>query len=492
MSASTYLLLLRPWKTLGLASVYCLLTWSSLGAVFHLSWEPRWLLSWLVVAPFLLGAFSVAPLHEVLHLRGSLMLPKLGAALRRWHLIAGGVVVWLFAGLTKAFVPEVPFVASVGLASAAFALPCFNRHRRGWLDAYAWGVLALVALVSVSGARRVYDFSLAQPWTVGVAGLAIAQAALLAGFSRRSIRSRQKDYFASFQSRLFCPKIAERSRKLLVDEKGRRERSRTWCYGQNDGSLFSWLRVAWYVRLGHRRHPWLTLVLASLLVPLQVVAAASVFMFLDGGAASPKAWFDALISLGETRALGGETETKVAVFVLVLTPMLSLCVAISDLFPRLHYPLSRTRTAELHFAFTMIQVVVAFFAPLLAFLAAFWLALALTGRGLGVAPLAPVATPSLVMLVFVPLILLAEFFRNKWLYIAVAIAVGVVGVAGAAASFFFPEMLSLGGAVGGAALFGCFAALYRYRLERHYATGDLVLEASPGIVPGFVGGSSRS
>lgn len=484
MNAAAYPMLLRPWKTLGVASVYILLVWSSLGAVFHVAWEPRWLLTWLVGAPWLLGTFMAGPLHEVMHGSGALLLPRLGASLRKWHLLAGGLLVCLLVGVTKVFVPSIPVLSSVGLASAFFAFPCFSDHGRGLFRVYPMGLLALALIIALSGAESAYALARACPWTIGVVGLAMAQVALLSGFSRRSIRSRQSHYYASFQSRLFCPKIAERARRHFLGEKRRKERSRSWCYGQNDGSLFSWLRVAWYARLGYRRHPWLTLVFASLLVPMQVVAAASVFTLLDGGTLSPRAWLDGMIALGGMGPLGNETATKCGVFVIVLVPMLSLCVAISDLFPRMRYPLSRARTAELHFAFSMVQSAVSFIAPLLACLLLLWLALALTGQRMRLETLAGLATPSLTMLVFTPLAQLAGLFRRKWLYIAVAIVVGLLGVGCVMLTFFYPGIVSFGGAVGGVALYCFFAALYRLRLLRHYAAEDLVLELSPRPVPG--------
>ena len=260
MTLQTYLLLLRPGRTIAATALIVSIAFVFLVAPLGVSLPEFALLALCLLLPLTLGSLLIAPLHEVAHRSSFPLLPGADRQLFRSHAIAFVGAAFLLCGLAFWLVSIIPAPAACGLILSGLALPQLDSHRGKTIGGIsAFGLLVGIGLILAILART-HLVALGQfaPWSLFAGGVAFAVACFRVGFVRDRLRARSTApvYYAP-QSIL--PFVGTDILQYAQSENARayeQQRSRsgsTWSATPFLNTLRDWLRIVEHARFGKTR-----------------------------------------------------------------------------------------------------------------------------------------------------------------------------------------------------------------------------------------------
>ncbi len=462
---------------------------------FGLAWPREALfVTAAVTLPLLLGITFASCLHAALHRPFALLLPSAGKKFRRAAALGYLVLAAALTFLDRALAPAAPMPALFGLALALLSLACGHR-RQGFYRLGAFGGIA--GLLLVASAWLVFHLRFASalqpaleasPAWFCLGGLAVASIAFSRGFSRAALRLRAATpYFAvavtwaAFDRDVMRRQLEELSQFNVRRGRGARHLRRDWTLGRVSPRLRDWLRVLDHQQaMPPRRMLWIGFVV-TVVALVTGVGAVSVLAF--HGRAQPGGLFLGTLA-NLTAAPDQLTALARSSFAFLAVAVYAPMFGFNPSRPRLPYPISRTRLAEIVFAHLSVNLVGGLAVRLLAFGLCSFCAQVLVERFNPAGGLAAVVVLGLALLPFLPLSVLASFaaegtprnfpvnLRSIGVYLG---AVIVLPVARLTASGF---LLSPAGAVTCALLTAAGFLWLRQRIRRHYLNCDLNVEAA--------------
>ena len=287
MNARAYFTILRPVRTLLLTGFYGwsfgLTLFKTLGGAA----QPEALfLSTAVLGAWLLGAYLVGPLHEVMHRNFFLLLPGARRSLRRWHAGAIGVTaVLLFVG-TEFSRFAYPRPATIGLILLGLTVPLLNRRRPTPRAFYVKACLLLGAgaFLCLPTRSLLVEAGRQFPWLVFACGTAGAWINFRLGFAAKSVceRSRRPQVVACAQTIVPIPgagwaemlRYTQTENARLLLSKRPPKSGRDWRVANVGRSRRAWVAAIHHARWGASpplTQPLLFLILG--VMPPAVVAA---------------------------------------------------------------------------------------------------------------------------------------------------------------------------------------------------------------------------
>ena len=358
MSLRTYLLLLRPIRTLALAAFLQFGAFVILVAPMGVSLPEFALLALCLLLPLTLGSLLIAPLHEVAHRSSFPMLPGADRQLFRSHAIAFAGAALLLCGLALWLVSLIPPPAACGLILAALALPLLNPHQGITMGGNPiFGLTIIIGLILVILARtQLIALSHTAPWLLFVAGLAFTHVCFRLGFARDRLRARSANpfYFAPQSTLLFVgtdiQQHAQAESSRLAEQRSTR-RGADWSAPAFRDTLRDWLRILHQARFG--RSHWLSSNFSAFAATLAgTVTALLVCVLFDAGL-DWQQWGTYCRLLVEAARSSGEIAQSDVRLNFVMMPQIGFAVALTGALmagvPPQAFPLSRTRLANVLF-----------------------------------------------------------------------------------------------------------------------------------------------
>lgn len=486
MNIRSYLRILRPWRTLTAVIGYSLLAWLVLR--LQVSADEAVFLTFSIIGPAIAGGLLLGPIHEMMHRSFFPTLPGGWVMALRWYLCAASVSMVGFATTSLFLGVRSPAAAIYGVVAAATTFPLFNRRRRtsALPRLYPLTTFILVAILLGPGLQPLVAAAQHAPWAVLAGGLAFAGAAVLVGFSRRTVFSRWSDpVFFCFQSTL--PFIGrdvliyaqrEAHQGLLAKS---RSRSAEWSPPTSPANIREWTRVAQHARHGHTPHGsrflrvcWL----GGAVTPVFVGVTFVMQRWLSPHGSMP---FPQII-LGDP-ATGARSIDPV--IPLTLAPFLAygymVLAALVAAVPAAQLPISRRMIAATAFL-SALRSFGLLYAAYLAGTVATFVALSLWANG-------GVFSAALTDAVSMALVLPAAVLLTLNIYFLKSSVLRVIGGLGAVLctpiALTFAQRSELGHTTLWAYVFGCgvltalAAWLTWFSLRRHYATCDLSASGTP-------------
>lgn len=358
MSLRTYLLLLRPIRTLALAAFILPTLFVLIGAVLGPSNAEFVFVALCLVTPLTLGSLLIAPLHEVAHRSSFPLLPGAGRHLHAGHFIGFGVAALLLGALAALCVSVVPGHAACGLVIACLALPLLNPNRAMGFGASAVFVPVLIIslILATAGHHPLIQLGTAAPWLLFVGGIAVAYTCFRIGFDPARLRARSANpfYYAPQSTLLFVGTdvLQHAQAEALHRREHRRSRAGVdWAKGTFRDTLHGWLSVLHHARFGQSR-----LSCSSISVffatAAGLVAGLFTIVFLDAGLDSQK-WEAYCRLLVETARGSGEITNSDIRLSFIVVPLVSYSIVLASAVlagvPPRPFPIARSRLANVLF-----------------------------------------------------------------------------------------------------------------------------------------------
>ena len=358
MTLQTYLLLLRPGRTIAATAFFLSIAFVVLVAPMRVSLPEFAFVTLCLLLPLTLGSLLIAPLHEVAHRSSLPLLPGADRQLFRSHAIAFAGAALLLCGLAFWLVSIIPTPAACGLILAALALPLLNPHQGKTVDGNRiFGLTVILGLIFVILARtQLVALSHAAPWLLFVAGLSFTHICFRLGFARGRLRVRSANpfYFAPQSTLLFVGtdilQHAQAESSRLAEQRSAR-RSADWTAPAFRDTLRNWLRIVHQARFGKTR--WsrsgfsiFTATLAGTIAAFPVAALWYAGTDLHQWEAYCR------FTVAAARTSGEIANSDIRQF-FVLVPQVGFTVAlvgaIVAAIPAAAFPLARTRLADVLF-----------------------------------------------------------------------------------------------------------------------------------------------
>ena len=370
MSLRAYLTLLRPWRTLVIATMYSGFVYLWLRTLFHAPARDSLLFTLAFFGPAVLGGMLLGPLHEVMHRSTFPMLPGARREFRRWHLRSLAAASLLFFIPTVCFAKTVPVAASYGLIIAGLALPLLNTRRRLWGSTRPQLPLFILCgvLAMALGRELITAACDAAPWVVLAGGLSFAALCFRSGFSSPNTRDRWRDPL------LYCVQstLPFVGSDILIHAQGQmrqfaQERndkpSLDWNVTTVGTSLRGWCRAIHHARIGNMSRLSLFVRLdltGAVFFPLFFVIAYAMSKLGGDSASSLTKFCHLLLDNGKT---GGSTSVHPIVgTVLTMPPFfffgIGMLVAMQSAAPSTRFPISRARLARCLFTAAIRRVAI--------------------------------------------------------------------------------------------------------------------------------------
>ena len=504
MTLRAYLTLLRPVRTFLFAAFYgWAMGFNPLKVFGGLALQEAASLTCTIIGPVTLGAFLLGPLHEVMHLSFSPLLPGCRTAFRRWHLITCSIAAISCFISTELLGHQFPRAASAGFILAGLSAPLLNR-RRG----LAWGAtmgmlsyVALVALLALPTRALILDAGRAFPWAILVAGIAFTVFCFHRGFSAEGLRERSRSaiLFCCLQTNfplagsggLAVTRYMHTENGRLLAARKANTPVRDWTVASVGSSLRAWAAVVHHCRFGGASRG--QLFLGPIIIGVAPLVMVALIQFLIGRADSNNLFgFPECCDLLATAFRPGTTPDLIATllysFSLLFGLIASASFTIAVVLAPYRLPLSRERLARSTLLEThrLYGLIAAAFAVELCLLAIGTTLLAGQSFAFGV-----LARPLAAALFLVPASLLIQTFiiraaRHNWLLIAgfaipTLVGPGVAGALtaklGARAAQYSPVVLldavfTPSGIAIFLAIAGIAAALHWLAIRSHFRTCD--------------------
>ena len=262
MTLQTYLLLLRPGRTIAAAAIIglpaLLILASQLGAPSRI--PELSFVTWCLLVPVVAGSLLIAPLHEVAHRSGFPLLPGADRQLFSSHLLAFSLAALVQSGIATLFVSAVPAPAACGLILFGLALPQLDSHRGKTIGGIsAFGLLVGIGLILAILART-HLVALGQlaPWSLFAGGVVFAIVCFRLGFARDHLRARSANpfYFAPQSTLLFVGTDIQQHAQMETSRLAERRSTRRvadWSAPAFRNTLRDWLRIVHQARFGKTR-----------------------------------------------------------------------------------------------------------------------------------------------------------------------------------------------------------------------------------------------
>ncbi len=358
MTLRTYLLILRPIRTLALAALILPSLFVVIGAFVGFSNAEFVFVALCLVIPLMLGSLLIAPLHEVAHRSSFPLLPGAGRQLHAGHFIGFSVVALLLGALAALCVSAVPGHAACGLVIACLALPLLNPNRaKGFGTSAVLGPIFIISLIlATAGHHLLIRLGTGAPWLLLVGGIAVAYTCFRIGFDPARLRARSANpfFYAPQSTLLFVG--TDVLQHAFAEATHLREQRRTragidWTAETFRDTLRGWLSILHHARFGQSRLSSSTISVffastASLVAGLLAIA------FMNAGL-DPQKWEAYCRLLVETARTSGEITNSDVRLSFIVAPLVAYSVILASAFlagvPPQAFPLSRTRLANVLF-----------------------------------------------------------------------------------------------------------------------------------------------